>query len=95
MADGLLLNSGEFSGLSSEEARRVMAKHGERKGYGRAETRYRIRDWLVSRQRYWGAPIPIIHCDTCGPVPDRDLPVTLPDVEAMPRTIPAVPPCIL
>ncbi len=82
VADGLLINSGEFTGLSSEESRRVMAEHAERNGYGRAETRYRIRDWLVSRQRYWGAPIPIIHCDSCGPVPDRDLPVTLPDVES-------------
>lgn len=82
VADGLLLNSGEFSGLSSEESRRAMAEHAEKNGYGRAETRYRIRDWLVSRQRYWGAPIPIIHCDSCGAVPDRDLPVTLPDVKS-------------
>ncbi len=82
VADGQLINSGEFSGLSSEESRGVMAEYAEKKGFGKAETRYRIRDWLVSRQRYWGAPIPIIHCESCGAVPDRNLPVTLPDVES-------------
>lgn len=82
VADGQLLNSGEFSGLSSEDSRKVMADHAEAKGFGKAEVRYRIRDWLVSRQRYWGAPIPIIHCEKCGAVPERNLPVVLPDVES-------------
>ena len=82
VADGQLINSGEFTGLSSEDSRGVMAEYAEKNGFGKAETRYRIRDWLVSRQRYWGAPIPIIHCESCGAVPDRNLPVTLPDVES-------------
>ncbi len=82
VADGQLINSGRFTGLSSEESRRTMAEFAEKKGFGKAEVRYRIRDWLVSRQRYWGAPIPIIHCEKCGAVPDRDLPVLLPDVES-------------
>lgn len=80
-ADGMLINSGSFSGLSSDSARHVMAEHAREKGFGRPEVRFRIRDWLVSRQRYWGAPIPIIHCAKCGPVPDRNLPVLLPDVD--------------
>lgn len=82
VADGHLINSGEFSGLSSEESRKVMTDHAADKGFGKGQTRYRIRDWLVSRQRYWGAPIPIIHCESCGAVPDRNLPVILPDVES-------------
>ncbi len=82
VADGQLINSGPFTGLSSEDSRKAMADHAEEKGFGKAEVRYRIRDWLVSRQRYWGAPIPIIHCTKCGAVPDRDLPVLLPDVES-------------
>ena len=82
VADGLLINSGEFTGLSSEESRTVMADFALKNEFGKAEVRYRIRDWLVSRQRYWGAPIPIIHCEKCGAVPDRNLPVVLPDVES-------------
>ena len=81
-ADGILLNSGRFSGLDSDEARVKMADWAREKGFGRADTRYRLRDWLVSRQRYWGAPIPIIHCEKCGTVPDRNLPVILPEVES-------------
>ncbi len=81
VADGELINSGEFTGLSSDESRKVMAAFAEKNNFGKAETRYRIRDWLVSRQRYWGAPIPIIHCEKCGAVPERNLPVVLPDVE--------------
>ena len=61
VADGELINSGQFTGLSSEESRKVMADYAVQNGFGKAETRYRIRDWLVSRQRYWGAPIPIVH----------------------------------
>lgn len=82
VADGLLLNSGPFDGLDSRTARKRMAEHARREGFGRAETRYRIRDWVVSRQRYWGAPIPMVHCEECGAVPDRNLPVRLPEVES-------------
>ena len=82
IADGLLINSDKFTGLSSEESRAVMAEFALKNGFGKAEVRYRIRDWLVSRQRYWGAPIPIIHCEKCGAVPDRNLPVVLPDVKS-------------
>ena len=77
---GVLCNSGEFDGLSSEEGKKaILAKLAEM-GKGGTKTNYRLRDWLVSRQRYWGAPIPIIHCDHCGdvPVPEEDLPVLLP-----------------
>ncbi len=81
VADGKLLNSGIFSGVESEEARRRMAEYAGDRGFGRPDTRFRIRDWLVSRQRYWGAPIPIIHCRDCGAVPDRNLPVLLPEME--------------
>jgi len=81
VADGNLLNSGLFSGLDSDAARREMAGYAVDRGFGKPDVRYRIRDWLVSRQRYWGAPIPIIHCDVCGPVPDRNLPVLLPEME--------------
>ncbi len=80
-ADGMLINSGPFTGLSSGSARHVMAEHAEKEGFGHPEVRFRIRDWLVSRQRYWGAPIPVIHCARCGAVPDRNLPVLLPDVD--------------
>ena len=81
VADGRLLNSGEFDGLDSADARKRMAERAVREGFGRPDTRYRIRDWLVSRQRYWGAPIPIIHCEKCGAVPDRNLPVVLPEMD--------------
>jgi leucyl-tRNA synthetase len=80
IADGNLLNSGLFSGLDSELARREMARYAVDRGFGKPDVRYRIRDWLVSRQRYWGAPIPIIHCVDCGAVPDRNLPVLLPEM---------------
>ncbi|MBP8017144.1 leucine--tRNA ligase, partial [Candidatus Gracilibacteria bacterium] len=79
--DGILVNSEEFNGLTSEEARKKMTQWLEKKGIGFEKTNYKIRDWLVSRQRLWGAPIPIIYCDKCGevPVPEKDLPVLLPD----------------
>ncbi len=80
-ADGILMNSGAFSGLSSDHARHAMAEHAAANGFGKPEIRFRIRDWLVSRQRYWGAPIPVIHCSSCGAVPDRNLPVLLPEVD--------------
>ena len=77
---GVLCNSGEFDGLTSEEAKVAIIKKLEKDGKGALKTNYRLRDWLVSRQRYWGAPIPMIHCPHCGtvPVPESELPVKLP-----------------
>ena len=78
--DGILVNSLGYDGLSSEEARKNILNDLAKKGCGEYKINYRLRDWLVSRQRYWGAPIPIIHCKECGevPVPYKDLPVKLP-----------------
>lgn len=78
--DGLLVESGLFSGLNSEEGRSAIVKKLEGDNMGGARINYRLRDWLVSRQRYWGTPIPIIHCEDCGtvPVPYSELPVKLP-----------------
>ncbi|MGB9791139.1 MAG: leucine--tRNA ligase, partial [Thermacetogeniaceae bacterium] len=77
---GLMVNSGEFSGIDSEVAKLRIISYAEEKGIGKAKVNYRLRDWLISRQRYWGAPIPIIYCDRCGivPVPEENLPVLLP-----------------
>lgn len=77
---GILVNSGELTGLASEDAKAKIIKLAQDKGFGKEKVQYRLRDWLVSRQRYWGTPIPIIYCDKCGtvPVPDEDLPVRLP-----------------
>jgi len=79
-AEGVLKNSGAFDGLSSSEAFGKIAETLEQTGQGLRKTNYRLHDWGISRQRYWGAPIPIIYCDDCGivPVPDSDLPVRLP-----------------
>jgi leucyl-tRNA synthetase len=80
--EGRLINSGEFTGLTSAEAFRKIGEFLEARGLGRFAVNYRMRDWLVSRQRYWGTPIPMIHCEHCGvvPVPESELPVKLPDV---------------
>jgi leucyl-tRNA synthetase len=79
-AKGVLKNSGAFDGLSSAKAFSKIAETLEQAGKGERKTNFRLRDWGVSRQRYWGAPIPVIYCDDCGtvPVPEQDLPVTLP-----------------
>ncbi|MFN8133157.1 MAG: leucine--tRNA ligase [Solirubrobacteraceae bacterium] len=82
--DGVLVNSApEFDGLGNREALEQIVGWLDREGKGHASVNYRLRDWLLSRQRYWGCPIPIIHCDACGtvPVPEADLPVRLPDVD--------------
>lgn len=78
---GVLVNSGEFDGLPSGEAKEKIVAYAEAQGYGKARVQYRLRDWLISRQRYWGVPIPVIHCPDCGPVPvpADQLPVTLPE----------------
>ncbi|OKH11753.1 leucine--tRNA ligase [[Limnothrix rosea] IAM M-220] len=81
---GVMVNSGEFDGTVSTEGKQAIIKFAEEKGYGKERIQYRLRDWLISRQRYWGCPIPMIYCDDCGvvPVPEADLPVILPeDVE--------------
>ncbi len=74
------VNTGEWSGMSSEEANRLMTDYAEAHGFGRAAITYKLRDWGISRQRYWGTPVPMIHCEKCGtvPVPDDQLPVVLP-----------------
>ena len=78
---GTIANSGQFDGMPSVEGKAKIIEYAEQQGYGKARIQYRLRDWLISRQRYWGCPIPVIHCDDCGtvPVPDKDLPVELPE----------------
>lgn len=85
--DGVMVNSGKFDGLPNQEGISAVAHYLEEIGAGNVKVNFRLRDWLISRQRYWGAPIPIVYCDKCGavPVPDEDLPVRLPlDVEFRP-----------
>jgi leucyl-tRNA synthetase len=78
---GVCVNSGKYDGLAYEDAVDAVAADLNAKGIGEKQVRYRLRDWGISRQRYWGTPIPIIHCDACGPVPvpEKDLPVVLPE----------------
>jgi leucyl-tRNA synthetase len=81
MEDGVMVNSAQFNGLANREAIEKIADWMETEKIGKRSTHFRLRDWLISRQRYWGAPIPIIYCDRCGemPVPEKDLPVMLPE----------------
>ena len=77
---GVLVNSQSFNGLENTKAKEEIIKYAEEKGFGESKTQYRLRDWLISRQRYWGAPIPVVYCEHCGiqPVDEKDLPVLLP-----------------
>src|SRR5262249_8995677 len=78
---GSLVNSGPFSGLDCGDAVRKMTKFAEENGFGKATITYRLKDWGISRQRYWGTPIPVLYCEKDGivPVPEKDLPVVLPE----------------
>jgi leucyl-tRNA synthetase len=81
--EGTMMNSGEFNGKPSDEGRQAIIQWLEKRGIGKGTVHYKLRDWVFSRQRYWGEPIPIVHCATCGSVPvdEKDLPVRLPEVE--------------
>ena len=82
--DGIIVNSGDWNGMKAFDAKKKIPHLMEEKGWGRKTTNYKLRDWVFSRQRYWGEPIPLIHCEHCGtvPVPEDQLPVLLPDVES-------------
>ena len=81
---GTMINSGEFNGMNSEEAKKAIPEFLEKQGIGTKKVNYKLRDWVFSRQRYWGEPIPVVHCDKCGivGVKEEDLPIKLPDVES-------------
>jgi leucyl-tRNA synthetase len=83
-AEGWSINSGRFSGLPTAEATAKVTAWIEEQGFGKGAVNYKLRDWIFSRQRYWGEPIPIVHCDACGivPLPEQDLPLKLPDVQS-------------
>ncbi len=78
--DGVMVNSNEFNGMKNTEAKKAITQKAVKGGFGEFKTQYRLRDWLISRQRYWGAPIPVVYCEKCGiqPVPEEQLPVLLP-----------------
>ena len=78
---GIVINSDVFNGLKNEDAKKKIIEYGKTKGFCKSRITYRLRDWLISRQRYWGAPIPVIYCDSCGvvPVPESQLPILLPE----------------
>jgi len=79
--ESLLINSDKFDGLSNQDAIEKMSAHAEEHGFGKKTVTYRLKDWGISRQRYWGTPIPMLYCEKCGivPVPEEQLPVILPD----------------
>jgi leucyl-tRNA synthetase len=80
-AEGVLIDSGPFTGMPSDQAKAAIIKHLEEQGIGKGEVQYRMRDWLISRQRYWGTPFPVVYCETDGivPLPDSELPLLLPE----------------
>ena len=80
---GIMINSGEWTGMASEKAKQEVPEMLEKQGIGKKTTNYKLRDWVFSRQRYWGEPIPIVHCEHCGavPVPEEELPLLLPEVD--------------
>ena len=84
-APGVLVNSGEFDGMPNEDAKGAIVEFLGKSGKGKKSINYRLRDWNISRQRFWGSPIPVIYCDECGivPVPEQDLPVVLPEDAVM------------
>jgi leucyl-tRNA synthetase len=84
IAEGWAVNSGEFDGLPTAEVQKRITEQLEQKGIGKKAINYKLRDWIFSRQRYWGEPIPVVHCKTCGivPLPESDLPLRLPQVES-------------
>ena len=79
--DGILINSNQFNGMKNRDAIKAITQFAKDNGFGEFKTQYRLRDWLISRQRYWGAPIPVVYCEKCGvqPVPETELPVKLPE----------------